>query len=45
MPHIKYTSGILDKTPPPFYLFGSKAEYVQVLWWVSHRTSDYAINK
>ena len=31
IPHIKYTSGVLDKTPPLFYLFNSEAEYTQVL--------------
>ena len=32
MPHIKHTGGVLDKIPPLFYPFGSKAEYTQVLW-------------
>ena len=44
-PRIKRTGSILDKTPPPFYLFSSKAEYIQVLQWVSYRTSNRAINK
>ena len=43
--HIKRTGSVLDKTPPPFYPFGSEAEYIQVSWWVSHRTSNRAINK
>ena len=29
--YIKRTGGILDKTPPPFYLFGSEVKYIQVL--------------
>ena len=28
IPHIKYTSGILNKIPPPFYSFSSEAEYI-----------------
>jgi hypothetical protein len=28
MPHIKRTSSTPDKTPPPFYPFGSKVEYI-----------------
>ena len=31
IPHIKRTGGVLDKTPPLFYPFGSEAEYIQVL--------------
>jgi hypothetical protein len=27
IPHIKYTSSILNKTPPLFYPFSSEAEY------------------
>ena len=39
------TGSILDKAPPLFYLFSSKVEYIQVLWWVSYRTSDCVINE
>jgi len=28
MPRIKRTGNILDKIPPPFYLFGNKVEYI-----------------
>ena len=28
IPRIKRTSSILDKTPPLFYLFSNKAEYI-----------------
>jgi hypothetical protein len=28
IPRTKRTSSALDKTPPPFYLFSSKVEYV-----------------
>ena len=28
IPHIKRTGSVLDKTPPPFYPFSSKVEYV-----------------
>ena len=42
---IKRAGSILDKTPPLFYPFSSEAEYAQVSWWVSHGTSNRAINK
>ena len=29
--YTKYIGSILDKAPPLFYLFSSKAEYTQVL--------------
>ena len=45
MLHIKRTSSVLDKTPLPFYPFGSEAEYIQVLQQVSYKTSNYTINK
>ena len=45
MPRTERTGSALDKAPPPFYLFSNEIEYIQVLWWVSHRTSNRAINK
>ena len=45
MPRTKRTGSVLDKTPPSFYLFSSEAEYIQVLQWVSYRTSNRAINE
>ena len=35
----------LDEALFPFYLFSNKVKYVQVSWWVSHRTFNCAINE
>ena len=45
MPRTECTGSVLDEAPPLFYPFSNEAEYVQVLWWVSHRTFNRAINK
>ena len=31
MPRTKCTNSVLDKAPPPFYLFSNEVKYIQVL--------------